>query len=89
MLDDALLDTVAVGNSLALAAITLIALANALVESLEVSLIRAGDLDRTALAPAPRVRGTGRHGWHLQERSELGRPHPQGRSRRCTSPARW
>ena len=46
VLDDTLLDTVAVGDGLALAAITLVALANALVESLEVSLVGAGDLAR-------------------------------------------
>lgn len=44
MFGDALLGTVAIGNGLALAAITLVALANALVESLEVSLVGAGDL---------------------------------------------
>lgn len=44
VLGNTLLGTVAVGNALALATITLVALANALVESLEVSLVGAGDL---------------------------------------------
>ena len=85
MLDDTVLDTVAVGNGLALAAVTLVALANALVESLEVALVGARDL---IMNISTSTRGAGQLVRNLQERSGQGSSRPWGHRRQCTFPAR-
>lgn len=55
VLDDAGLDTVAVGDGVGLAAAALVALADAVVEGLKVALVRAGDLFQRVLVCPPGI----------------------------------